>query len=319
MGSERRDAFSSQLRRIVEHRPSTMRSTAPAGAVRSTSGSTRGCSGWSRHFHEADKPIFTICHGVQILIAVDGVVKGKRVAALHYCEPEECAGRRHLCRRRGSPTPASTASWSPAQGLAGAGRLHARVPEGAGDRDQPPVRWPRPGLAPPAAAASLAAASGMTTEPRVARGTVTELTLTGLVKRYGRITALDGLSLDVRAGEFYLPARAKCRRQDDHLAGDLRPGTAGGGAGRVRRAGHHHRTGAGTGDRHDLPDLRPLPTPDHPAEPRLPVARGRRGRGRGRPGASARSPSSCGSATRSTASPRPHRAASSSVSPSAAH
>lgn len=32
---------------------------------------------------------------------------------------------------------------------------------------------------------------------------MTELTLTGLVKRYGRITALDGLSLDVRAGEFY--------------------------------------------------------------------------------------------------------------------
>ncbi|MBA3585801.1 MAG: DJ-1/PfpI family protein, partial [Gemmatimonadetes bacterium] len=31
-----------------------------------------------RHFHEAEKPIFTICHGVQILVAVDGVVRGKR-------------------------------------------------------------------------------------------------------------------------------------------------------------------------------------------------------------------------------------------------
>lgn len=41
-----------------------------------------------RHFHETGKPIFTICHGVQILIAVDGVVKGKRVAALAACEPE---------------------------------------------------------------------------------------------------------------------------------------------------------------------------------------------------------------------------------------
>ena len=41
-----------------------------------------------RHFHETGKPIFTICHGVQVLIAVDGVVKGKRVAALQYCEPE---------------------------------------------------------------------------------------------------------------------------------------------------------------------------------------------------------------------------------------
>ncbi len=41
-----------------------------------------------RHFHEAKKPIFTICHGVQILVAVDGVVKGKRVGALGACEPE---------------------------------------------------------------------------------------------------------------------------------------------------------------------------------------------------------------------------------------
>ena len=41
-----------------------------------------------RHFHEKQKPIFTICHGVQILIAVDGVVRGKKVAALGACEPE---------------------------------------------------------------------------------------------------------------------------------------------------------------------------------------------------------------------------------------
>jgi len=41
-----------------------------------------------KHFHDANKPIFTICHGVQILIAVDGVVRGKRVAALAACEPE---------------------------------------------------------------------------------------------------------------------------------------------------------------------------------------------------------------------------------------
>jgi protease I len=41
-----------------------------------------------RHFHESKKPIFTICHGVQILIAVDGVVRGKTVAALGACAPE---------------------------------------------------------------------------------------------------------------------------------------------------------------------------------------------------------------------------------------
>ena len=32
---------------------------------------------------------------------------------------------------------------------------------------------------------------------------MTELTLTGVVKRYGRVTALDGLSFEVSAGEFY--------------------------------------------------------------------------------------------------------------------
>jgi protease I len=41
-----------------------------------------------RDFHGAGKPIFTICHGVQVLMAVDGVISGKRVAALQYCEPE---------------------------------------------------------------------------------------------------------------------------------------------------------------------------------------------------------------------------------------
>lgn len=41
-----------------------------------------------KHFHDTKKPIFTICHGVQVLMAVDGVIKGKRVAALQYCEPE---------------------------------------------------------------------------------------------------------------------------------------------------------------------------------------------------------------------------------------
>jgi len=44
--------------------------------------------GFVRHFHAAKKPIFTICHGVQILVAVDGVVRGKTVGALAACEPE---------------------------------------------------------------------------------------------------------------------------------------------------------------------------------------------------------------------------------------
>ena len=48
----------------------------------------KGVQAIVRHFHETGKPIFTICHGVQILIAVDGVVRGKKVGALGACEPE---------------------------------------------------------------------------------------------------------------------------------------------------------------------------------------------------------------------------------------
>jgi len=44
-----------------------------------------------RHFHETGKPIFTICHGVQILMAVPGVLNGKKVAGLGACEPEVTA------------------------------------------------------------------------------------------------------------------------------------------------------------------------------------------------------------------------------------
>jgi len=44
-----------------------------------------------RHFHETGKPIFTICHGVQILMAVPGVLEGRKVAALGACEPEVTA------------------------------------------------------------------------------------------------------------------------------------------------------------------------------------------------------------------------------------
>jgi protease I len=41
-----------------------------------------------RHFHDTDQPIFTICHGVQVLMAVPETIRGKEVAALQYCEPE---------------------------------------------------------------------------------------------------------------------------------------------------------------------------------------------------------------------------------------
>ncbi|MEP1207745.1 MAG: DJ-1/PfpI family protein [Rhizobiaceae bacterium] len=41
-----------------------------------------------REFHQADKPIASICHGLQVLIAVPEVIAGKRVAGLFTVEPE---------------------------------------------------------------------------------------------------------------------------------------------------------------------------------------------------------------------------------------
>ena len=41
----------------------------------------------ARHFAEAGKPIGSICHGVQVLVAAE-VLDGRRVSALAACEPE---------------------------------------------------------------------------------------------------------------------------------------------------------------------------------------------------------------------------------------
>ncbi len=41
-----------------------------------------------REFHQAGKPIFSICHGAQVLVAVPEAIKGRRVAGLFTTEPE---------------------------------------------------------------------------------------------------------------------------------------------------------------------------------------------------------------------------------------
>ena len=89
-----------------------------------------------RHFHEADKPIFTICHGVQILVAVDGVVRGKTVSALDACEPEVLlAGGTYV--DTGTTGAHVDGKMVSAKGWTALGRLHARVPEGARHRGAP--------------------------------------------------------------------------------------------------------------------------------------------------------------------------------------
>ena len=90
---------------------------------------------------------------------------------------------------------------------------------------------------------------------------MTELTLTGLVKRYGRVTALDGLSLEVETGEFYCllgPSAAGKTTTLRAISGLEKLE-----AGRIEFAGRDITVGtrAGSRDRHDLPDLRALPAP----------------------------------------------------------
>jgi protease I len=50
-----------------------------------------------RHFHETGKPIFTICHGVQIPMAVPGLLKGRKVAGLGACVAQSLSFRRAPC------------------------------------------------------------------------------------------------------------------------------------------------------------------------------------------------------------------------------
>ena len=83
-----------------------------------------------RHFHEADKPIFTICHGVQVLMAVPETIRGKRGCRPRILRTRGDRRRRHLCRRaadRSGRRPCRRQARL-GQGLAGPCRLHAGMP-----------------------------------------------------------------------------------------------------------------------------------------------------------------------------------------------
>ena len=46
-----------------------------------------------KEFGDAGKPIAAVCHGAQILVAVPGLIKGRRISAYPACQPEvELAG-----------------------------------------------------------------------------------------------------------------------------------------------------------------------------------------------------------------------------------
>ena len=89
-----------------------------------------------RHFHEHDKPIFTICHGVQVLMAVPETIRGKRGGGAPILRAGGDGRRRHLCRRAADRRPCRRQAGL-GQGLDRARGVHAGMPEGARHRDPP--------------------------------------------------------------------------------------------------------------------------------------------------------------------------------------
>ena len=84
----------------------------------------------------------------------------------------------------------------------------------------------------------------------------------GLVKRFGDEVAVDGIDLDIGAGEFFSLLGAVRLRQDHHAADDRRLRAA------RRRAASTSTAATGAGaaaqapGQHGLPDLRAVPVPD---------------------------------------------------------
>ena len=64
-----------------------------------------------------------------------------------------------------------------------------------------------------------------------------DVRVAGLRKRYGDVTAVDGVDLEIGRGEFFTHARAVRLGQDDHAARDRRLRAAGRGHGRAAAAG----------------------------------------------------------------------------------
>jgi putative intracellular protease/amidase len=84
-----------------------------------------------RHFHGAGKPIFAICHGVQVLMAV-GRFEGAPGRGAPILRARSAPRRRRLCRR-GADRRLRRRKPCVGQRLAWARCLHARMPEGARD------------------------------------------------------------------------------------------------------------------------------------------------------------------------------------------
>ena len=97
------------------------------------------------------------------------------------------------------------------------------------------------------------------------------LRVEGLVKRFGEVVALDGVSLDIASGELLTilgPSGSGKTTLLKVVAGFETP-DGGLGAGRRRR---HHRDAAGQArHRHGVPELRAVPAPHGRAQRRLPA------------------------------------------------
>ena len=107
-----------------------------------------------------------------------------------------------------------------------------------------------------------------------------EIRLIDLEKRFGGVRAVDGVSLDVAAGEFFSLARAVRLRQDHDAADDRRLRAADRRPDPAARSRRHHGPARQAAGQHGLPELRPVPASRRRRERRLRAAAQARRQGR---------------------------------------
>ena len=112
-----------------------------------------------------------------------------------------------------------------------------------------------------------------------AASTPADVRLEGVTKRFGEVTAVDDLTLEIPRGAFFAMLGPVGLRQDDDAAHDRRLRAAHRGPRLPRRAGRHGAAALQARRQHRLPELRAVPAPVRGGQRRVRPARAQ-GRGR---------------------------------------
>ena len=104
---------------------------------------------------------------------------------------------------------------------------------------------------------------------RLAPDGAPDISVRGLTKRYGDVVAVDGIDLDIPAGEFFTMLGPSGSGQDDDAAHDRGLRDARRGDDRARRRGRLAAAAVRPPGQHGLPGLRALPAHDRAGERRV--------------------------------------------------